>query len=268
MASRTKQKEEARARRLAEERARAERERRQKRMRALGGIVLIAIIVVGVAIAISSNGGGGTGTAPKLGTTAAKSAAASVNGSLTGIPQSGMTIGSSSAPVSVTEYGDLECPICKDFATGTEQQLIANDVKAGKVKLTYRSLETASQSSPISNVFPTQQAAAIAAGNQGKAWNYILLFYNLQGQEGTGYATSSFLSGLAGLVPGLNYAKWSTDRNSSSATNQVGSDEQTAQSRGFNSTPTILVQGPKGQAQPIVGAVSYSSLESTIKSVS
>ena len=45
-------------------------------------------------------------------------------------------------------------------------------------------------------------------------------------------------------------------------------DEQQALSRGYNSTPTIVVQGPKGQAQPIVGAVSYKSLESTIKSVS
>lgn len=266
MASRTKQKEEARARRLAEERARAERARRQKRVRALGGIVVIALVIVGVAIAISS-GSGGSGSAPKLGTAAAKQAATSVNGSLAGIPQSGMTVGSPSAPVTVTEYGDLECPVCRTFATGTTDQLIANDVKAGRVKLTYRSLETASQNSPISNVFPVQQAAAVAAGNQNKAWNYILLFYTLQGQEGTGYANSSFLNGLAGLVPGLNYSKWSGDRTSSTATNQVASDQQTAASRGFNSTPTLTVQGPKGQAQPIVGAVGYSSLESTIKSV-
>jgi protein-disulfide isomerase len=267
MASRTKQKEEARARRLAEERARAERQRRQNRMRALGGIVVIALIIVGVAIAISSGGSSGSGSAPKLGSAGAKQAATSVTNALSGIPQSGMTLGSPSAPVTVTEYGDLECPICGTFATGTEQQLIANDVKAGKVKLIYRSLETASQNSPIANVFPTQQAAAVAAGNQNKAWNYILLFYKLQGQEGTGYANSSFLNGLAGLIPGLNYSKWSADRTSSAATNQVASDQQSAASRGFNSTPTITVQGPKGQAQPIVGAVGYSSLESTIKSV-
>ncbi len=265
MASRTKQKEEARARRLAEERARAERERRQRRMRALGGIILIAVIIVAVAIVISS--GGGSSSAPKLTSSAAKQAASSIDASLSGIPQSGMTIGSPSAPVTVTEYGDLECPVCKTFASATTHQLIAKDVKAGKVKLTYRSLETASQNSPISNVFPAQQAAAIAAGNQNKAWNYILLFYQLQGTEGTGYATPSFLNGLAGLIPGINYSKWSSDRASSSATNQVTTDQQTALSRGFNSTPTLQVQGPKGQAQPVVGAVGYSSLESTIKSV-
>ena len=41
-------------------------------------------------------------------------------------------------------------------------------------------------------MFPTQQSAAYAAGLQAKAWYYIELFYNLQGQEDTGYVTSSY----------------------------------------------------------------------------
>ena len=49
---------------------------------------------------------------------------------------------------------------------------------------------------------------------------------------------------------------------------QVTVDQQTAQTEGFDSTPTIVISGPKGQAQPIVGAVPYSTLESTIKLVS
>ncbi len=270
MASRTKQKEEARARRLAEERARAERERRQKRGRALGGIVVIAVIIVGVAIAISS-GGSGSNSAPKLGTTAAKQAAASVNASLSGIPQSGTTIGSPSAPVTVTEYGDLECPICKDFATGTEQQLIAKDVKAGKVKLTYRSLETASQSSPISNVFPTQQAAAVAAGNQGKAWNYILLFYRDQGTEGTSYVNTAFLTGLAKQVPGLNYQKWNSDRFNPTYASQIQQENKAAASLNFQGqpgTPALIASGPSSQTRPVAGNYPYSSVQSMIKSVS
>ena len=54
MASRTKQKEQLRARRLAEERARAEQARRQRRLRMLGGVVVLAAAVVAVAIAISA----------------------------------------------------------------------------------------------------------------------------------------------------------------------------------------------------------------------
>ena len=40
-----------------------------------------------------------------------------------------------------------------------------------------------------------------------------------------------------------------------------------AASKGYSSTPTIVVSGPKGEAQPIVGDTDYGSLESAIKSV-
>jgi protein-disulfide isomerase len=266
MASRKDQKEAARQRRLAEERERADRARRDRRLRMLGGVVIGAVAIVAVLIAISAGSGGGS--APKATSATAKAAATTVNALLSGIPQSGNRLGSPTAKVTVTEYGDLECPICKDFALGAEGQLVANDVRSGKVQLVYRSLETASGGSPIANVFPTQQAAALAAGKQSKGWNYIELFYHEQGPESTGYVTTSYLQGLAQQIPGLNMSQWSSDRQSPALTAQVTSDEQAAASAGFNSTPTIVVKGPKNQAQPIVGNTDYASLESAIKSVS
>jgi protein-disulfide isomerase len=264
MASRTKQKEEARARRLAEEQAHAERTRRQRRMQMLGGVLLAAIAVVAVAIAISSSGNSTTKTTPS----AFKSAASTVDSQVAGIPQSGVTLGSPSAKVTVTEYGDLQCPICRDFALGAEGQLISNEVKAGKAKLVYKSLETATGSSPTPGIFPTQQAAAYAAGAQGKAWNYILVFYRAQGQEGTAYVNQSFLDGIAQSVTGLNFSTWKSASTNPTYTAQVQSDQQQAAGRGFNSTPTVVVQGPKGAAQPIVGNTDYGTLQSAIKSVS
>jgi protein-disulfide isomerase len=264
MASRTKQKEEARARRLAEEQAHAERARRQRRLQMLAGVVLAAVAVVAVAIAISSSGGSSANSTPA----AFKSAATTVDSQLAGIPQSGVTLGSPSAPVTVTEYGDLQCPICRDFALGAEAQLIAGEVKSGKAKLVYKSLETATGNSPNPNIFPTQQAAASAAGAQAKAWNYILVFYHSQGQEGTAYVNQSFLDGIAKSIPGLNFPTWQSDSGNSTYTAQVQSDQQTAASHGFNSTPTIVVTGPKGSAQPIVGNTDYGTLQSAIKQVS
>ncbi len=264
MASRTKQKEEARARRLAEEQARSERERRQRRMQMLGGMVIAAVVVVAVAIAISASGGSST---PKPNSPAARASASTVSGLIAGIPQSGTTLGTSSAKVTVTEFGDLECPICRDFALGAENDLISSDVRSGKVKLVYRSLETATGNGPDPGVFPTQQAAAYAAGLQQHAWDYILLFYHEQGTEDSSYVTSGYLEGLARQVSGLNVAKWSNDRTSPTLLAQVTADQQAAAVKGFNSTPTIVVQGPKGQAQPIIGDTDYGTLESAIKSV-
>jgi protein-disulfide isomerase len=264
MASRTRQKEEARARRLAEEQAHAERARRTRRLQMVGGVLLAAVAVVVVAIAISSSGS----SSPKATPAAFKSAASTVDSTLAGIPQSGVTLGSPSAKVTVTEYGDLECPICRDFALGSENQLIQNEVKAGKVKLVYKSLETATGSGATPNMFVPQQAAANAAGPQAKAWNYILVFYHSQGQEGTAYVNQNYLDGIAQSIPGLNFPAWKTASTNPTYTTQVQSDQQQATTHGFNSTPTIVVTGPKGSAQPIVGDTDYGTLQSAIKSVS
>ncbi|MFL5822985.1 MAG: DsbA family protein [Solirubrobacteraceae bacterium] len=269
MASRTKQKEEARARRLAEEQARAEQARRNRRLYMLGGVILGAIAIAAVAIAVSSGGSSTPKTVPiTKNSKPCKGSDAAVCSLLANIPQSGNTIGNPKAPVTVTEYGDLQCPICKDFALGIENQLIKNDVAKGKVKLVYRSLETASASSPDPAEFGPQQAAAVAAGLQDKGWHYIELFYHHQGAEGTPYVNQTFLNKLAKSIPGLDYDKWLSDSQSQSALSQVKSDETTANAQGFQSTPTITIVGPKGQTQPIVGVPgSYGDLESAIKSV-
>ena len=265
MASRTKQKEEARARRLAEEQARAERERRQRRIQLLIGVVLAAVAVVAVAIAVSA--GSSSNSTPGPNSTSARQAASAVNSQLAGIPQSAMTLGNSSAKVTVTEYGDLQCPICRDFALGAGNNLINNDVRSGKVKLVYKSLETATGNSPNPSIFPVQQSAALAAGSQQRGWNYVLLFYHQQGAEGTDYVNTTFLNGLAKQIPSLNFSKWSSERNSPTLSAQVVADQQDASSKGYNSTPTIVVSGPKGAAKPIVGDTDYGTLSSAIKSV-
>jgi protein-disulfide isomerase len=267
MASRKDQKDAARQRRLAEERARAVQAARQRRFRMLGGVLVGAVVVIVAAIAISSGGSGSTAVA-KPNSPAAKKAASTVDSLLAGIPQSGNVLGNPNAKVTVTEFGDLVCPVCKDFALSSENQLISNDVRSGKVKIVYKALETASGTANNSMFVPSQ-AAALAAGQQKLGWNYIELFYHEQGDETTSYVTDNYLSGLAAQIPGLSVSKWSSDRQSSTLTSQVNSDTQEAAAAGYDSTPTILIKGPKAQAQPIVGdPSSYSQLESVIQSVS
>jgi protein-disulfide isomerase len=267
MASRAQQKEEARQRRLAEEQARTARASRQRRLQMLLGVIVAAVVVAVVAVVISTQGGTAkSGPSPQ--SPAAKAQAAAVDTLLAGIPQSGNRLGSPSAKVTVTEFGDLECPICRDFALSAENQLIQNDVRSGKVALVYKSLCTATCNGPNASLFPAQQAAAIAAGQQNKQWYYIELFYHEQGTEDTSYVNDSYLNGLADQVPGLNFATWSSARTQSALSAQVTADEQQAASQGYNSTPTLVVSGPKGPASPIVGDTDYNTLEQAIKSVS
>lgn len=270
MASRTAQKQAARERRLEQEREAALKARRTRRMQMVGGVIAAAIVVVVVLVIVSS--GGSSSSAPAPGSSGARTAATSVNNALSGIPQSGVTLGKSSAPVTLTEYGDLQCPICADFSKNGEAQLISKDVRAGKVKLVYKSFETATSQSPTSNMWVNQQAAAYAAGEQGKAWNFIQILYREQGQEGTGYMTTSFLQSIAKQVPGLNYAKWNRDRFNPAFQGRVTKESSAAQSLNFQDpqnagTPALVAAGPKSQTKAIVGALSYSDLQSMIKSV-
>lgn len=262
MASRTKQKEEARARRLAEESARAERERRQRRLQMLGGVILAAIAVVGVAIAISSGGGGSSGL-QKGGKASATEA--SVSQLLTGIPQTGNVLGNPKAPVTVDYYGDLECPVCRDFTlSGGWPQLVQNEVRQGKVKVVYRSFETATRDP---SVFQTQQVAALAAGKQNRFWNYVELFYKEQGAEGSNYVNPAYLSGLASQIPGLNLGTWKTAQNDSTLTASVQADGAAGNAAGVSGTPTLIAKGPKGTV-PVsssTGVPSYGELQKAIQ---
>src|SRR5579875_1472418 len=170
MASRKEQKEQARARRLAEEQAATARAQRVRRLQLLAGAVTVAIVVVVVAIAISAGSGGSTGLQNKH---QASQTYAQVNTLLSGIPQSGTTLGNPDAKVTMVYYGDLECPICRDFTLfGGFSQLVQNDVRQGKVKVVYKSFCTATCNGPGQAVFNKQQVAAYAAGEQDLFWDY------------------------------------------------------------------------------------------------
>lgn len=282
MASRTKQKEEARARRLAEERARAAQAQRARRMRMLLGVIIAAAVIVGVVIAISIGGSGSTPAKVKANTPGAQKDVAAVTSLLNGIPQSGETLGSPSAPVTITEYADLECPVCDSFAlpssantsdgtpgSGYFDQLVNQYVRTGKVKIVYRSLETATGNGPNASMWAEQQAAAYSAGLQNKAWYYIELFYYEQQSETSQYVNQAFLQNIAQQVPGLSLSQWSSNLNNQTLQAQLQSDQQSAQTHGYQYTPTLVVQGPKGQAPAIPSLPqSYSQITSAISQVS
>ena len=227
--------------------------------------MLIVIAFIAVAIAISAGRGGGP---PKPGSTQAKRDAAAVATLLRGIPQSGTTLGSPRAPVTVTEFADLECSVCRSFALGAEKELIAHEVRPGRVKLVYRSLCTATCTGPLGHSgFIEQQSAAYAAGLQGLGWYYIALFYEEQGAEGTSYVTPRYLDALARQIPRLEYRKWQSDSRRERLRAQLDADGSAAAAQGFAATPTIVVKGPRGRAQPIVGAPDFATLQSAIRSV-
>ncbi len=262
--TRKQRREAAREERKALEAAQAAKAQRQRRLIQLGGALVAAVIIV-VALIVISSSGSGTKTETGLATSkAAQNATVTPITSLIGnIPQSGATLGNPNAPVTLDYYGDLECPICQEFSLQTLPTVITDLVATGKVKINYRSLQTATQDP---NVFQTQQVAALAAGQQNKAWYYIELFYHEQGKEDSGYVNEAYLDNLARQVPGLNLTTWQAARNNPALAAQVKSDEQKAGSLGFNSTPTLVMTGPHG-TKGAVGAVGYTTMQQLYQAV-
>jgi protein-disulfide isomerase len=244
LASRKEQKEQARAAREAAQREATRADQRARRMKLLGGGVGVAVIIVVVAIAVSSGGGskGSSSNLVKAGSEAT-SLVKAVDQELAGAPQSGMRLGRASAPVQMTYFGDLQCPVCRDFSLQILPDVIANYVANGKMSIVYRSLETAS---PDPSVFHTQQVAAYAAGRQDKAWQFVELFYHQQGDEGTAYVDEAYLTGIARQIKGLDVKRWQADRKIAKLSDQVSADASAASAAGASATPTLVLKGPKG----------------------
>jgi protein-disulfide isomerase len=240
MASRAQQKAAARAAREARQQALSTAQTRRQRLMMLSG--LVAVAAVAIVVAVVAGGGGNKTTTTPASNPAARAAVIAL---LKGIPQSGNTLGNPNAPVTITEYGDLVCPICKDFALGSEQQIITSLVRTGNAKLVYRGFETASQTAN-NGEYAASQIAARAAGQQHRAWQYILLWYNEQGDETTPYVTDAYMQGLAQQVPGLKLTTWQADRNSATLANAVTADAQAASAAGVTGTPSVFFSGPKG----------------------
>jgi protein-disulfide isomerase len=261
MADRREQKAALRAQREAREREQAAAARRRRRLFQLGAVVAAAAVIVVAAIVISSAGS----SSPSAATTGAKASrnSAAVAEELAGLPQSGAALGRPSAPVTMQYYGDLECPVCRDFTLGTLPAVIANQVRPGTLRLEYRSLQTATRDQ---STFVTQQSAALAAGRQHRLWQFVELFYREQGEEGTGYVTPGYLQGLARQVAGLDVAKWSSERADPALANQVAADARAARAIGASATPTLVIKGPGG-TKAFDGDVPYSDIAAAIKSV-
>ncbi len=237
--TRKQRREQARDQRKAIEEAEAASVERRKRLILLGSVAAAVVVIIAVILVATGGGGGGGGIEKTKGKgSPPPKSQTEVVSLLSGIPQNGNTLGSPKAPVTMQYFGDLECPICKDFTLGALPKLIQKYVRTGKMKIEYRNLETATREP---ETFRTQQIAAMAAGKQQKGWYYIELFYHQQGEENTSYVTENYLQELAKQVPGLNLAKWTSDRSSPEFTNTITSDAQAANNSGFNGTPSFLI---------------------------
>jgi protein-disulfide isomerase len=207
-------------------------DRRTRLMQLASGAVFLAIAVVVALVVINSSDSDGGGDAGHI------EGAAEVESSLRGIWQINMVLGDPDAPVKLVEFGDLQCPVCKGFAEEILPPIIENQVRNGEAKLEFRNFTIIGPQSVDAG------AAALAAGEQERGWNFVELFYGNQGVENSGYADDAFLEAVAKAAGVENMAKWNEDRRR--LRDQVEVTSREARQLGFTGTPSFGIQGPAG----------------------
>lgn len=157
------------------------------------------------------------------------------------------TKGAATAPVTVYEMADFQCPFCGTFARETFGPLETEFIKTGKVRWVFINL-------PIPSIHANAIAAAefgACAALQGKFWPTHDILYATQVQwEKLKNPVPFFQSKMSGL--GLKTDEMNTCLQSGRASAMIKDDISGAQRSGVQSTPSFYIEGGIMEgAQPV-----------------
>ena len=149
------------------------------------------------------------------------------------------SLGSSSAPVTIVEFSDFQCPFCRSVAPTLKQ---VREKYGDKVRVVWKDF-------PLTQIHPDAFKAAEAAhcaGDQGKFWEYHdRLFANQQALQPD--SLKSYASAL-----GLDTAAFNSCLDSSKHGPRVSEGVAQGTRLGVNSTPTLYINGRMiSGAQPL-----------------
>jgi protein-disulfide isomerase len=238
--------------------------RRQANPRVLAiavGVVVLAAVGIGLAIALSGGGKSTPSNVPSIGNAATGlPGSTDIADQLKGVPQHGMTLGKPTAPVTLLEYIDLQCPICREFETSVMPDVIAKYVKTGKVKVEARVLQFIGPDSLKA------RNAMLAAAEQNKAYNFSQVLYANQGTENTGWVTDDMLAQIAASVPGMRVPELLDARNSAAVKKLGASYDAQAAADHVPGTPTLYVgkSGTKGQVVSLTSGTDEQTLTNAL----
>jgi protein-disulfide isomerase len=163
--------------------------------------------------------------------------ASPIDTTLPKVASEGYVLGSPTARLEVTEFGDFECPACGHFATITEPDIRKKFVGSGLVR--WRFIDY-----PLSVHKNTWQAsrAAACADEQGRFWDFHDYLYQTQDQW-NGEATDNpdkFMKQAARQL-GLDAGKFDQCVDSKKYQAKIQAHLALGDARKINSTPTFII---------------------------
>jgi protein-disulfide isomerase len=204
-------------------------------------VALALIAVAGVAALVMARGERGAGTQVVV----------PVVADSTVFP--GHVIGSDSAPVTIIEYADFECPACGKFAVLTEPDIRTRLVSTGRVRWIFRDFPL--ESHP--NSMPAHLAAACAS-EQGKFFEMHDQLYFNQGRWALERRPQREFRAYAKAI-GLDLGRYDECVGSGRYLRRLTAMREDALRRGINSTPTFEIGG-----QRMAGYLDYDDLKALV----
>ena len=159
-------------------------------------------------------------------------------------------LGNPNAPITVVEFGDYQCTFCSKFFHETENSIVTNYVKTGKVKILFKDFVILGQDSI------NAANAAHCANDQKLFWEYHSMLYNNWAGEDTGWADLAHLHEFANTL-GLDMDVFSTCMSDLKWNELVNLSRIDGQKLGVSGTPTFFVIDQNNDVIKIVGAQHY-----------
>ena len=140
------------------------------------------------------------------------------------------SLGSASAPVTIVEFSDFQCPFCQSVAPTLKR---VRETYGDKVRIVWKDF-------PLTQIHPQAfkaGEAAHCAGEQGKFWEYHDRLFANQQALGPGDLKKY------GADLGLDTAKFNACVDSAKYGDRVREGVEQGSKLGVNSTPTVYING-------------------------
>ncbi len=160
-------------------------------------------------------------------------------------------LGKKTAPITLIEFGDYQCPFCSRHFADTLPQITEDYIDTGKVKFVFRDF-------PLSfhqNAYMAAEASE-CAGEQDEFWAMHDMLYS---EQAAWMNEADPLATFVGFAEEISIDEGDFERciENGDMADEIADDADDASDSGISGTPGFWILGPNGQAEQISGAYPY-----------
>jgi protein-disulfide isomerase len=153
-------------------------------------------------------------------------------------------LGNPDAPVKIVEYGDYQCPSCRNFNLDIKPDVVKQEIDTGKAALYFQDMIVLDGNGIDDSNRMALAAHSIYHQDKESFWKFTDAIYREQGQEKTGWATTDVILNLAKSekLP-IDYDKLKSDIENKTYQSEIDASLAQGNKLGVNSTPSFFING-------------------------